>query len=197
MNEKEIEQLKVKIKLLPKDFKNKQYKFLMSLVDFHDSVGFLSQRQQLFLRKITKEYIKNLGSNGEYFINAIYDDKNIIITGVPEETRTVLEIIEYRDGVYFLYDMNGVIVYIGKSNNLQSRICTSMKNKNAVSFSFMLTRSHMGACILELYFIGIYKPVYNKDPITIDEINIEIKHNYEMSNIYALEYKYIGENFNE
>ena len=71
-------------------------------------------------------------------------------------------------GVYYLYNKNREMIYIGKSNNISNRIKTHIrlnyKNfKNFFySFNFQGTPDELTALLLESKEIKFYKPLFNK-----------------------------------
>ena len=79
-------------------------------------------------------------------------------------------------GIYYLYDDNRKLIYIGKSNNLLERVISSANIKSKSYFarcSFIENMSDMD--IYEIYLISIYKPILNKDCIRNDITTISIK----------------------
>lgn len=70
-------------------------------------------------------------------------------------------------GCYFIYDNNGDVVYIGKSNcNLFERSCTSAQERTKGNFSkieLYPMPTHADTNIYEIYFIATYHPKYNSD----------------------------------
>lgn len=81
-------------------------------------------------------------------------------------------------GCYFIYDNNGEIVYIGKSNsNLYERSCTSAQERTKRNFSKIELYSmptHADTNIYELYFIAKYNPKFNSDSRCIDNPTFEL-----------------------
>ena len=81
-------------------------------------------------------------------------------------------------GCYFIYDNNGEIVYIGKSNsNLYERSCTSAQDRTKGNFSkielySMLT--HADTNIYEMYFIAKHCPKFNIDSCCTDKPSFEL-----------------------
>ncbi len=75
-------------------------------------------------------------------------------------------------GVYYLYNMDGTVIYIGKSNNIRKRVLTHFANKgnhkalemrNAIrDVSFELTGNELVALLLESDEIKKYLPIYNR-----------------------------------
>lgn len=80
---------------------------------------------------------------------------------LSKEAKTVLSKLIKKHGVYFLYDENKGLVYIGKSYDLSSRIITSIRERKGKFFSYMLTKTKIDADILEPYMIGTLKPILN------------------------------------
>ena len=76
-------------------------------------------------------------------------------------------------GCYFIYDNDGEIVYIGKSNsNLYERSCTSAQERTKGNFSKIELYSmptHADTNIYEMYYIATYNPKYNSDSRCLDK----------------------------
>jgi len=91
-------------------------------------------------------------------------------------------------GCYFIYDNNGEIVYVGKSNsNLYERSCTSAQDRTKGNFSKIEIYSmptHADTNIYELYFIAKYNPKFNSDSRCIDNPTFELP---ELKPKYTLE----------
>ncbi len=83
------------------------------------------------------------------------------IDEVPEEA-----------GIYYFYNANGDLIYIGKSNNLQQRISTHLSNNTThramemrdliADISWEVTGSELIALLRESSEIKRHKPVYNR-----------------------------------
>ena len=67
-----------------------------------------------------------------------------------------------RIGVYFLYNENDDIIYIGKSSNLDKRIKTSFRLKDAEYVRVAEVKNKIDATIYESYYIAKFKPILNK-----------------------------------
>ena len=67
-----------------------------------------------------------------------------------------------------------------------------------VFVSVCICKSISDACILELYYINTYKPIYNVDECHSDDVNITILNAPKFSNryIYLCDSKDIDEIFN-
>lgn len=175
-----IDKLNKYKKINTRNYQNvNQHIFIEKLIQFYKEKSFLTPRQQESLEK-------NLDS----FFNFVekYPPRNNIWIGEDflKENNMFNKLLN-KHGVYFLYNENDTIIYIGKSGNLATRIVQSAFDKKAVGFSYIITESHIDCCILELYYISIYKPIFNSDPYIIDDVkNIKIEYNYEMSQIYKI-----------
>ncbi len=81
-------------------------------------------------------------------------------------------------GCYFIYDNDGKLVYIGKSNsNLYERSYTSAQDRTKGDFSKIELYSmptHADTNIYELYFIAKYNPKFNSDSRCIDNPTFEL-----------------------
>ena len=81
-------------------------------------------------------------------------------------------------GCYFIYDNDGELVYIGKSNsNLYERSCTSAQERTKGNFSKIELYSmptHADTNIYELYFIAKHNPKFNSDSRCIDNPTFEL-----------------------
>ena len=81
-------------------------------------------------------------------------------------------------GCYFIYDNDGEIVYIGKSNsNLYERSCTSAQERTKGNFSKIELYSmptHADTNIYEMYFIAKYCPKFNIDSCCPDKPTFEL-----------------------
>jgi DNA polymerase III subunit epsilon len=75
-------------------------------------------------------------------------------------------------GIYYFYNENGDLIYIGKSRNLQQRISTHLSNNSTsramemrdqiADIDWETTGSELIALLKESYEIKINKPVYNR-----------------------------------
>ncbi len=90
----------------------------------------------------------------------------------PEFDRTLLDKLPEHPGVYYLHNIDGSIIYIGKSNNIRKRILSHFSNKqtrkaielrNAIrDISFESTGSELIALLLESDEIKKMQPVFNR-----------------------------------
>jgi hypothetical protein len=85
-----------------------------------------------------------------------------------------------QHGIYFLYNKEKELIYIGKSvYNLWSRIISSAKEREATYFAYALTKTKSDTSIYEMYYIAKLKPPLNNDgkyndPVTITLPELEI-----------------------
>ena len=80
---------------------------------------------------------------------------------------------EENFGCYFIYDDNGQLVYIGKSNlHLLDRACESARERTNGNFSkieLYPMKTQADTNIYELYYIAQYDPKYNSDCRCLDK----------------------------
>jgi hypothetical protein len=160
-------------------------KIILDLLESYKKWNSLTKKQVVLLKRsyeLFSKYVKNNPYSEKYKWKW---DEDAVIT---KEIKQLFNSLTGKNGIYFIYDNNiDEIVYIGKTVNLSNRMYSSLREKNKFRFSYIETKSHIDCCILELYYISIHKPIFNKDPVIIDNIhNIEIKHKYTISNIYEL-----------
>ena len=84
----------------------------------------------------------------------------------------LIEKLPEATGIYYLYNQDGEIIYIGKSNNIRKRVLTHFANKgtrkaiemrNAIrDVSFELTGSELIALLYESEEIKKHVPMYNR-----------------------------------
>jgi len=67
-----------------------------------------------------------------------------------------------RIGVYFIYDDNDEVIYIGKSSNLDKRIKTSCEAKKGKYVRVAEMKNKIDATIYESYYISKLSPKLNK-----------------------------------
>lgn len=86
----------------------------------------------------------------------------------------IFNMLEHKKGVYVFWN-NNEIVYIGKSLNLQERICTSLKERlsstEITHFFPIVTDNEADMHILEVVLITEYKPLLNIDCNCKDKSN--------------------------
>lgn len=120
----------------------KLFELLMSKESFQEQIQVQTKNDYLHLR-----------------FPAGFDKK--LVEGLPE-----------NPGVYYLYNEDGSIIYIGKSNNIRKRVLTHFSNKetrkslamrNAIrDVSFEETGSELIALLLESAEIKAKQPVFNR-----------------------------------
>lgn len=86
--------------------------------------------------------------------------------------RNILEELPQTAGVYYFYNDQGEIIYIGKSKNIRHRVLTHFQNRttrkalemksNVADISFERTGSELIALLLESEEIKKHKPLYNR-----------------------------------
>lgn len=96
-----------------------------------------------------------------------------------EHLRLFLSKIPKKPGVYFFYDLDGLLLYIGKAKNLQKRVSSYFSAKatenqrlsilvsQIAEIDFILVPSEKDALLLEANLIATKQPKFNvllKDP---------------------------------
>jgi len=77
-------------------------------------------------------------------------------------------ILPKYSGVYFLINNNS-IVYVGKASKISNRLTTHKKsNWGWNQFAYIECKTSLDRDILEKFYIGKYKPKYNKEPIGLE-----------------------------
>lgn len=109
-------------------------------------------------------------------VKHFFEYENYTVTNEFIET---LEKLEYSIGLYFLFDENKKLIYIGKSKNLGSRILASTKERKAFYLKYKLTHTKSDANILELYYISIYKPILNSDSKEDDDVTFKLIYSFK------------------
>ncbi len=90
----------------------------------------------------------------------------------PELSINLINDLPERVGVYFFYNENKDLIYIGKSKNIKKRVLTHLGNvktqkairmkSEVASVDFYITGSELVALLMESAEIKKYKPKYNK-----------------------------------
>lgn len=111
-------------------------------------------------------------SNGAQFIKL---NKDFFADLHPNLSKEYLNKLPEETGVYYLFDINHKLIYIGKSKNIHDRIVSHLgkqKFKRAAEMrlkitdiSYELTGSELIALLLESEEIKKHKPFYNRSQI--------------------------------
>ncbi len=90
----------------------------------------------------------------------------------PEFNRSILEKLPESPGVYYFYNADNTIIYVGKSNNIRKRVLMHFNNKqtrkaiemrNSIrDITFEITGNELVALLLESEEIKVYQPVFNR-----------------------------------
>ena len=77
-------------------------------------------------------------------------------------------------GIYFLYQKDK-IVYVGKSlHNMENRIRSHYFTKEFDKAVIHEVSSDADIAVIEMYLIGVYKPLYNIDAKSNDFLNVRL-----------------------
>ena len=77
--------------------------------------------------------------------------------------RKILKKITKKAGIYFLYNDQEKLIYIGKSKNLGQRIPASAKERKARKFAYIIIKNPADIHVLEPYVILKYAPPENTE----------------------------------
>jgi hypothetical protein len=95
-----------------------------------------------------------------------------------EEFANISTTLEKTPGIYFLYDANKELIYIGKSYGVGCRVRSSINEREAFYCELMPVDNECEANILETYYISKERPPLNSDLITLDLPSFELNHKY-------------------
>ncbi|HBO74948.1 MAG TPA: DNA polymerase III subunit epsilon, partial [Marinilabiliales bacterium] len=107
------------------------------------------------------------------FTQATDPEKYRQLKGIDSSAhRQLLEKLPDATGVYYLFDQDQQLIYIGKSVNIRSRVAQHLRNmggkkvlemrQRIADVSFELTGSELVALLLESDEIKKHKPIYNR-----------------------------------
>ena len=129
----------------------------ITITDRHRALGDAIATAQLFEKILNQNNLLE----SELFVNQSYPISREKIAKIPAKT-----------GVYYFYDSNGSIIYIGKSNDIHQRVLTHFNNsqtKKAIKMreqiadvSWEETGSELVALLMESAEIKIHKPLFNR-----------------------------------
>lgn len=103
-----------------------------------------------------------------------------------EEFFETTELLLNTPGVYFLYDANRELIYVGKSYGVGRRVRSSINERSAFYCELLPVKYECEANILEPYYISKLRPVLNSDLVTLDSPSFEINHNYIKTEMYKI-----------
>lgn len=154
--------------------------------------------------QFTDEFIKNYNKDNFYYPEQV--KAYVILSDTIQEFGITKKDEQQmgKYGVYFIYDENNELAYVGKSLTCAvTRSFKSVKERKLRTFSkieYRYPKSKSDVAIYEAYYIAKYKPRKNSDMIFNDDLTIElpelpvsyvIEHNKERS--YKYEYYYYVE----
>lgn len=157
---------------------NKIYKFSREEEDFYYITTALNTMLNLGL-EFEEDFILNSESTTSIFYPSRV--KGLEVKRGEEKIYTINEIdFNYRNkyGVYFIYNHENELVYIGKSSNcLLTRAFESAKERECLNFSKIELReckSKSDIAIYESYYISLYKPQFNNDLVFDDTPTVKL-----------------------
>ncbi|MGE6504473.1 hypothetical protein ACQKF0_30020 [Bacillus wiedmannii] len=145
--------------------------------EFEENIDYYKFVHNLYLEAVTTDELNDEAKDYLYanYYKGITPQKRVYLPkdkGFREYTDAFIKLqkdLAKRAGIYFLYDENRELIYIGKStSNLGERIPSSIKERQASCFSYTLTETVSDAHIYEMYYITTLKPKLNTDGQTND-----------------------------
>jgi excinuclease UvrABC nuclease subunit len=100
-------------------------------------------------------------------------------SNIRSEAMLVLEKLDKCCGLYFLYDGNLKLMYIGRSYNLRNRIPTSANDKKLNYFKYLILENKADCLCLEVAFIIQLKPPLNNEFSVESSLTFKIDFNIE------------------
>lgn len=146
----------------------------------------LVELKDLFKNKITiSECVKCREIFPFYNEDELFELK-LYSQNYSEEFIDLIAELEKVPGVYFLYDLNKALIYIGKSYGIGRRVKSSISERKAFYCEIMIVENESEANILEPYYISLLKPVLNGDLVTLSKPNFTIDHKYKRSEMVQI-----------
>ena len=110
---------------------------------------------------------------------------------ISKEFLNIAENIYCKKGIYFLFNENKELIYIGKSKDLFKRILGSARERKATYCKYIEVKTFTDLHFLEVFFINKYKPCLNEEFKENDSltflINIGDYENYKSNFIMVYE----------
>lgn len=170
-------------------------------IKIKDPLKFISLLSLFDIENFEKHFsvlLKSFNEKLDYFnIDCLlFDKSNKYTFKKPAKVESVdydLESILDKSGLYFLYDSQKRLSYIGRSKNLKNRVLTSISDRNfegdRIEFIKFMFTTLDDSYILEPYYISLNKPLLNKEmkskklPTTL-----KIEHNYTYTEFIKINY---------
>lgn len=123
----------------------------------------------------------------DYSYNTVEYISEGFVKGATKEFEEDMLAVEYKSGVYFLYDKHKNLMYVGKSINLGRRVLGSISERQAVHYEYAVIDSKSDMNVYESYYISLLKPVKNVEGKQEDKLTIELPciRNFIVKPIYA------------
>ena len=93
---------------------------------------------------------------------------------ITDEFVTTASQLSKVHGIYFLYNLEGELIYVGKSVDLSVRILSTIRGRGRCAVEFARTASKSDMSVYEKYYISKLKPLLNKEGKHDDELNLEL-----------------------
>jgi len=162
--------MKQKLKLKIRKLQVKENVFIFnSIIDSLDRhYNFLCQNYE---SKLSDTFLDMFQKQSDLTYSSI---QNNFLTFITTHSKiTPIEDLGYKGGVYFIYDAEDTLLYIGKSHNIHKRVVESFINKLSYGASYfqIAAPKYMGEIdIWEAVAIDFYKPLLNQKAETFENI---------------------------
>lgn len=156
----EVNEIFDQAKIVCEQIKKESIKNDFNLFNYFDS-DFLKSHYKL------KQFVKNRNK-----FNYLNEQEFIPST----EFKEFIENHIGKFGLYFLYDENKVLMYIGKSTSIGDRVLTSIRERQIRGYiKVALTETIADIHVYEPYYVLKENPFFNKEFKAYDNLSFELK----------------------
>lgn len=119
-------------------------------------------------------------------------------TFFPNKLKLNIDHVPYGLGVYMFYDLSNTLLYVGKANDMRSRVWDQLSDdkrlsKEVARIEYVETYGKLSAALIELHLIKQREPVYNRRFKPLEKMTILsiVEDNAGFKNIHLETYKEI------
>jgi DNA polymerase-3 subunit epsilon len=109
----------------------------------------------------------------EMILSFDHSPENLTMNGLHSAlSKSLIDKLPEKHGVYYFYNSKGEMIYVGKSNNIRARVLQHLSNNSSrkatemktsiADVTYTLTGSELIALLLESFEIKTHKPLYNR-----------------------------------
>jgi hypothetical protein len=142
-----------------------------------------------YLRK--KLPIENFNTNQPCDFSAIYDRHPTLYPSsnsriFTKDFMNLVKSLKNKFGLYFLYDNNNNLIYVGRSQDLHIRIQSSAEYRKANYCKILKLNNKCECSILEPYYISLLNPPLNIKLKSEESPSFKIDHKFEFSQLIKI-----------